>query len=111
MDSVVSHKAQTLLQRGACVGFGAVIQQELRESSASLPATTIGLRHHASEQSRVAAEALAIDLGLRVYICAALDQPARDIDLIEVRADVQQRGTGERRAVQRERPIGTASEL
>ena len=45
---------------------------------------------------------VSIDLGPRIYVGALRDQPARNFNLVEVDADMQQRGSRQRRAVKTE---------
>ena len=104
-------KKQPLAQRRARVGIGAMIEQKAGELGVLLPAAQKSLRDNATEQGRVSAEAVGVDLGFGVYVGAMIDQPARDFDLVEVDADVQQRRSRERCAVQAERVVGAASQF
>ncbi len=88
-------EAQTLAQRGARVGVGAVIEQQAGEGGVALQPAKISLRHDAAEQRSLPAEAVGVDFGARVHVGAMLDQPACDLDLVKVDAfDMQQRGSG-----------------
>ena len=68
-----------------------MIQQQAGEGSIPLQSANVRLRDDAAEQGRVTAEAVGIDFGFSVHVRAMLDQPARDLDLVEIDAHVQQR--------------------
>ena len=88
-----------------------MIEQKTGEGGVLLQAAEIRLRHHAAEERRVSSEAVGVDFGTGVHIGAVRDQPARDLNLVEVDTDVQQGCACQRRAVQSERVVGMASQF
>jgi hypothetical protein len=91
LHRIVCREAQALAKGCANVGVGAVIEQQLCKCTVLLPATAIGLRHYTSEECGMSAEAVRVDLGLPIHVRAALDQPACDLDFIEIYANMQER--------------------
>ncbi len=107
---LVGDEAQALPQRRAGVRISTVIEQKVSESGIALQTTHVRLRDDAAEQWGVATEAVSIDLGFGIDVRAMIDQPARDLDLVEINAHVQQSCARQRCAVQRKGMIGVASE-
>ncbi len=68
----------------------------------------VGLRNYRGKESGMTPEAVAVHRRSGVHIGAPLDQPLRDVQLIVVRAHVEQGGTGERRSVCRQHLVMTA---
>jgi len=85
----VGDKAQLLAQRGAGVGIGPVFEQQAGEGSIPLPPAEVGLRDNPAKQRGVPAETVGVDLGPGVHVGTAFDEPAGDLNLIEIGADVQ----------------------
>ena len=88
-----------------------MIEQQAGEGSVALQAAEICLRDHTAEQRSVSAESVGVDFGFGVYVGAVRNQPARDLDLVEIHTHMKQSGSGQRRAVQREGMVGVASQL
>lgn len=55
-------------------------------------------KHYRAEERRVPAEATRVDRGRHIHIHAALQQPARDFELLEFDGHVQERRAGDGRA-------------
>src|SRR5579871_1377921 len=87
-----------------------MIQQQPCERCVLIEPAHKSLRHHASEQRRVTAKALFVDLCLRVHIGAMLNEPAGNFDLVEIDADVEKGGSVQRCSVQCEGMICMATQ-
>jgi hypothetical protein len=95
---------QLLANAGAGVGIGAVIQQQAGEGAVALASAQVGIVDHAAKQGSVSAESIGIDLRWGTHVGAMLDEPARDLDLVEFDTDMQQRRALKGRAVKRSGP-------
>src|SRR3954454_12284371 len=88
-----------------------MVQQQPRNLVICLHRASISLRYYASEKRRVSAESVGIDGGFCVDVRAMRNQPAHDFNFVVVNGNVQQRGAGQWRTVQRQRLVGMASEF
>ena len=105
----------SLLEAGAegrpDVRIGPAVQQEAREArfvrlTLAVVDPEVVLRDDRREERGVAAEAVGVDRRPRVRIHAPVEQPLRDLQLVEVRGDVEQRRPVHRRPLSRVRLPG-----
>ena len=75
-----------------------MIQQQASELVVLATVGAVRLRDDATEQSRMSAKAVGVNRGLHVDV-VLLDHPTRNVDFVEIDAEMQERPALQRRAM------------